>query len=193
MSSVSKTLDDDDSDIEFIGASTSISKPGTLDKKNRKSQGSSNNKKRKFQGPGKKSSDGPSDVILATWGRGDDDMEPSAKMLALLEMLKEWDVTGDKTIVYSQCKLCPFELRTTIDLRTGTSMLDLIEILFSRHGIRSLRFDGRMGREARDAVLVTFKQSGGPKVILIRYEGIYSAQICGRSYLLVSTKCGSVG
>lgn len=51
----------------------------------------------------------------------------------------------------------------------GTSMLDLIEILFSRHGIQSLRFDGKMSREARDATLVAFKKSGGPKVILIRY------------------------
>lgn len=57
----------------------------------------------------------------------------------------------------------------------GTSMLDLIEKLFSRHGIRSLRFDGKMDRAARDSTLATFKQSGGPKVILI------------------STKCGSVG
>jgi SNF2 family DNA or RNA helicase len=47
-------------------------------------------------------------------------------------------------------------------------MLDLIEILFSRHGIQSLRFDGKMDRQARDATLATFKKHGGPKVILIR-------------------------
>jgi SNF2 family DNA or RNA helicase len=47
-------------------------------------------------------------------------------------------------------------------------MLDLIEILFSRHGIQSLRFDGKMDRIARDSTLATFKKSGGPKVILIR-------------------------
>lgn len=47
-------------------------------------------------------------------------------------------------------------------------MLDLIERLFSRHGIRSLRFDGRMDRAARDSTLATFKRGGGPKVILIR-------------------------
>lgn len=51
----------------------------------------------------------------------------------------------------------------------GTSMLDLLDILFSRHGIQSLRFDGKMDRHARDTVLSTFKQQGGPKVILIRY------------------------
>ena len=47
-------------------------------------------------------------------------------------------------------------------------MLDLLETLFSRHGIRSLRFDGKMDRFERDATLSTFKQIGGPKVILIR-------------------------
>lgn len=54
-------------------------------------------------------------------------------------------------------------------------MLDLIEILFSRHGIRSLRFDGKMDRAARDTVLATFKKAGGPKVILIRLVLYYSA------------------
>jgi SNF2 family DNA or RNA helicase len=52
-------------------------------------------------------------------------------------------------------------------------MLDLIEILFSRHGIQSLRFDGKMSREARDATLATFKKPGGPKVILIRHVAGY--------------------
>ncbi|KAJ7468732.1 SNF2 family DNA-dependent ATPase [Mycena latifolia] len=101
----------------------------------------------------------PSAAVLSNWSRGDDDLEPSTKMLAMMDLLKEWDASGDKTICYSQ----------------WTSMLDLIEILFSRHGIRSLRFDGKMDRAQRDAVLATFKKAGGPKVILI------------------STKCGSVG
>ncbi|KAJ7662894.1 SNF2 family N-terminal domain-containing protein [Mycena rosella] len=103
--------------------------------------------------------DMPSAAVLSNWGRGDNDLEPSSKMLAMMDMLKQWDASGDKTICYSQ----------------WTSMLDLIEILFSRHGIRSLRFDGKMDRAQRDAVLATFKKSGGPKVILI------------------STKAGSVG
>ncbi|KAF8128525.1 P-loop containing nucleoside triphosphate hydrolase protein, partial [Mycena galopus ATCC 62051] len=103
--------------------------------------------------------DFPSDAVISNWGRGDDDLEPSTKMLAMMDLLKEWDASGDKTIVYSQ----------------WTSMLDLIEILLSRHGMRSLRFDGTMDRPQRDAVLATFKRAGGPKVILI------------------STKCGSVG
>ncbi|KAF7373229.1 SNF2 family DNA-dependent ATPase [Mycena sanguinolenta] len=101
----------------------------------------------------------PSDAVISNWGRGDDDLEPSTKMLAMMQLLKEWEATGDKVIVYSQ----------------WTSMLDLIEILFSRHGIRNLRFDGKMDRAQRDSVLATFKRAGGPKVILI------------------STKCGSVG
>ncbi|KAJ6542826.1 SNF2 family N-terminal domain-containing protein [Mycena capillaripes] len=103
--------------------------------------------------------DMPSDAVMSNWKRGDDDLEPSTKMLAMMQLLKEWESTGDKTICYSQ----------------WTSMLDLIEILFSRHGIRSLRFDGKMDRAERERVLATFKKTGGPKVILI------------------STKCGSVG
>ncbi|KAF9007048.1 SNF2 family DNA-dependent ATPase [Cyathus striatus] len=103
--------------------------------------------------------DGPSDAVLAAWGKGDDDLEPSSKMMALVGFLKEWDSTGDKTICYSQ----------------WTSMLDLIEIIFSRHGIRFLRFDGKMDRASRDRTIARFKRPGGPKVILI------------------STKCGSVG
>ncbi|KAF8890769.1 SNF2 family N-terminal domain-containing protein [Infundibulicybe gibba] len=121
----------------------------------KKSQKSSPPKGKKKQ----ENADGLSEAVLATWSKGDDDLEPSTKMLALIDYLKEWETTGDKTICYSQ----------------WTSMLDLIEILFSRHGIRSLRFDGKMDRAARDSTLATFKQAGGPKVILI------------------STKCGSVG
>jgi hypothetical protein len=47
----------------------------------------------------------PSQRTVATWrrGRGDDDMEPSAKMLALIEQLQIAENAGDKTIVYSQC------------------------------------------------------------------------------------------
>ena len=48
----------------------------------------------------------------------------------------------------------------------GTSMLDLVEKLFARHGIRSLRYDGSMDRHARECALSTFKKAGGPKVIL---------------------------
>ena len=46
---------------------------------------------------------------LATWGRGDDDLEPSTKMLRMLELLKEWHSAGDKTIIYSQC-MYPFDV-----------------------------------------------------------------------------------
>ncbi|KAG1773367.1 P-loop containing nucleoside triphosphate hydrolase protein [Suillus placidus] len=101
----------------------------------------------------------PSRALIAMWRKGDYDLEPSTKMLALIDFLKSWDASGDKIICYSQ----------------WTSMLDLIETLFSRYGIRSLRYDGSMDRISRDNTLVTFKRHDGPKVILI------------------STKCGSVG
>lgn len=47
----------------------------------------------------------PSQHTVATWRRGgdDDDMEPSAKMLSLIEQLRAAEHAGDKTIVYSQC------------------------------------------------------------------------------------------
>ncbi|KDR65835.1 hypothetical protein GALMADRAFT_131232 [Galerina marginata CBS 339.88] len=143
-----RKADDSDSDLEVLEESLSQGK-------RRKSGGGAKGKGRADKGK----DGGPSDALIATWKRGDDDLEASSKMLALINYLKEWDVTGEKTICYSQ----------------WTSMLDLIEKLFSRHGIRSLRFDGKMDRAQRDSTLATFKQSGGPKVILI------------------STKCGSVG
>lgn len=46
----------------------------------------------------------PSEALLATWRRGDDDMEPSTKMLKLMELLNDWEASGDKTICYSQCQ-----------------------------------------------------------------------------------------
>jgi hypothetical protein len=45
----------------------------------------------------------PSQHTVATWRRDDDDMEPSAKMIALVEQLRVAEDAGDKTIVYSQC------------------------------------------------------------------------------------------
>jgi SNF2 family DNA or RNA helicase len=54
-------------------------------------------------------------------------------------------------------------------------MLDLVETVLIRYGIQSLRYDGKMRTEAREATLNTFRKIGGPRVILI------------------STKCGGVG
>ena len=129
------------------------------------------------KGKGHSHNEGPSDAVFETWSRGDDNMEPSTKMNAMIDLLKEWEATGDKTIIYSQCRFLLILLKSISLIITsiGTSMLDLIEKIFSRHGIRSLRFDGKMDRASRDSTLATFKQIGGPKVILI------------------STKCGSVG
>ncbi|PPQ94269.1 hypothetical protein CVT25_004926 [Psilocybe cyanescens] len=153
--SMKRKVDDSDSDIDLLDESISQGKrhknraggssrcspsPGYLNKGKGKGRASSG-----------KIDDGPSDAVVATWRRGDEDLEPSSKMVKLIEYLKEWEYSGDKTICYSQ----------------WTSMLDLMEKLFSRHGIRSLRFDGKMNRISRDSVLAKFKQAGGPKVILI--------------------------
>ncbi|TRM63219.1 SNF2 family N-terminal domain-containing protein [Schizophyllum amplum] len=133
--------EDMDSDVDLDG----------LQPKKKKKKGSNMGKKRVGKGDNQ--------AMYERWARSDDDIEPSTKMIRLLELLKEWDASGDKTIVYSQ----------------WTSMLDLVDTVFSIHGITALRFDGRMDRQQRDAVLAAFKRTGGPKVILI------------------STKCGSVG
>ncbi len=107
-------------------------------------------------------------------------MEPSAKMLALIQQLQIAENAGDKTIVYSQCRHPPNPFnprRYVLIMRrgTGTSMLDLLETLLARYGIQNLRYDGKMRGESREAALIVFRKAGGPRVILI------------------STKCGGVG
>ncbi|KAF7297138.1 SNF2 family DNA-dependent ATPase [Mycena indigotica] len=156
-------IDSDDSDLEDLPLLASM-RPKT-ETNDEDSISVSKKVAPKGQGKGKAKADDDEDVempsaaVISNWSRGDDFLEASTKMCAMLEMLKEWDSTGDKTICYSQ----------------WTSMLNLVETVFSRNGIRSLRFDGKMNREQRESVLVQFKQRTGPKVILI------------------STKCGSVG
>ena len=59
----------------------------------------------------------PSEQTVATWRRGDDDMEPSAKMLALIEQLRIAENAGDKTIVYSQCVSLPHLLSSSAILK----------------------------------------------------------------------------
>ena len=116
---------------------------------------------------------------MATWRRGDDDLEPSAKMLAMIEQLQIAENAGDKTIVYSQCMTLTLSPRSKMTngcgRKTGTSMLDLLETMLARCGIRNLRYDGKMRSETREAALVAFRKTGGPRVILI------------------SIKCGGVG
>lgn len=115
---------------------------------------------------------GISEETLNVWRRGDDNMEPSTKMNQLIDYIREWDSSGDKLICYSQCKGSLDALSETIlntQLSAGTSMLDLVErLLASRHGLRCLKFDGRMNREQRDTTLAQFKKRDGPRIILIR-------------------------
>ncbi|KAI0669018.1 SNF2 family N-terminal domain-containing protein [Trametes maxima] len=101
----------------------------------------------------------PSEFLVQTWKKGGSNVESSAKMVQMIRYLKEWGSSGDKTIVFSQ----------------WTSMLDLCEEIFARNGIRNLRYDGSMNRDAREYTLNQFRGSGGPRVIL------------------VSIKCGGVG
>lgn len=107
--------------------------------------------------------------LVEIWKRANADLEPSTKMVALLRLLKSWDATGDKTICFSQCQSEPLNRRETADANgLGTSVLDLVETLFARHGIQNLRYDGKMDKGSREIALATFKKPGGPKVLLLR-------------------------
>ncbi|KAJ3510415.1 hypothetical protein NMY22_g15987 [Coprinellus aureogranulatus] len=173
-----KASKDEDSDVEYLGMSPSKRKasgkrkaigsgdessgvevvavtPSRRKKKARATPDSDEEEEEVKKPTGQE----PSDAVLATWRRGDDDMEPSTKMLELVKYLREWDESGDKVICYSQ----------------WTSMLDLLDIVLAREGVRTLRFDGKMDRLERDRAIATFKKAGGPKIMLI------------------STKAGSVG
>jgi hypothetical protein len=92
-----------ESDIDILDGTTSPSKRTRESSPMPPGKG----KERASFGDGRSSD--PSDAVLATWRRGDDDVEPSTKMLALIEYLKEWESTGDKTICYSQCKHPSFQ------------------------------------------------------------------------------------
>ena len=72
-------------------------------------------------------------------------------------------------------------------------MLNLCEEIFARHGIRSLRYDGQMSREAREYTLAQFREPGGPKVILVRYVNLRHCLSSPAPSFSCSIKCGGVG
>ena len=59
--------------------------------------------KAKGPAPAARREPGMSAEMVDHWRRGDDNMESSTKMVALIEYLQKWDASGDKTIVFSQC------------------------------------------------------------------------------------------
>ncbi|KAF9784773.1 SNF2 family N-terminal domain-containing protein [Thelephora terrestris] len=113
------------------------------------SPASKNKGKEKAKDEGKKEELDPR--LVEIWKRANASLEPSAKMVKLLALLKSWDATGDKTICFSQ----------------WTSVLDLIEMLFARNGIQNIRYDGKMDRGSREIAIATFKKPSGPKVMLL--------------------------
>jgi hypothetical protein len=88
---------DDGSDVEVVAVTPSRRRKKARDSLPNEDDESSDEDK-------EKSVKNPSESVIATWSRGDDDMEPSAKMKALVGFLKEWDASGDKVICYSQCE-----------------------------------------------------------------------------------------
>lgn len=132
--------------------------------------------------------------LVEIWKRVNADLEPSRKMVALLELLKSWDATGDKTIIFSQCQFKSPHHREMADITSvGTSVLDLVETLFTRKGIRNVRYDGRMNRGSREIAVATFKKPDGPKVMLLRCACTCTLGQCDCADVALSTKCGSVG
>ncbi|KAG6868140.1 hypothetical protein C0993_007214, partial [Termitomyces sp. T159_Od127] len=93
-------------DTKMSSTSDSEIEIDPIDKKTpRDASVSPNGKEKRKSTPKKRERDGKGgqlDAVIATWSRGDDGLEPSAKMIALIDLLQEWDATGDKTIVYSQ-------------------------------------------------------------------------------------------
>jgi hypothetical protein len=107
------TMDDasdhlDDSDVEFGRGYAARSSKNTKHKDNGKRKATMNTIDEKSNPKGKEKvkleePGAPSGALIAIWRRGDYDLEPSAKMLALIDYLQTWDASGDKTICYSQC------------------------------------------------------------------------------------------
>ncbi|KZV96448.1 hypothetical protein EXIGLDRAFT_733361 [Exidia glandulosa HHB12029] len=121
------------------------------------------NAKRNAKGKGKAKTAEVNGIDLAELDLGSK-FKPSTKMTKMLEFLKEYqnnptDGRVEKTILYSQ----------------WTSMIDLIEILLKREGLKSVRYDGKMTRGARDKAIAAFKSDSGPNIMII------------------SLKCGGVG
>jgi len=88
---------DEDDDIEVVKVISSPRKKVNGKAPVMEEKGKSDTKRMR-------SGDGPSAAVIKTWRRGDDEMEPSAKMVELVGLLKEGEAAGDKTIVYSQCE-----------------------------------------------------------------------------------------
>ena len=83
----------------------------------------------------------PSEATFAAWSRGDDDMEASVKMSRMLEYLKEWDTVGDKTIIYSQCRLFEILISFTVNHSLMKGLQCLISSRDSFHVMASGAFD----------------------------------------------------
>jgi hypothetical protein len=67
----------------------------------KKGNGVARSPRKRKAGDDKDEVDMPSDAVITNWGRGDDALEASTKMLAMMNLLKDWEVTGDKTICSS--------------------------------------------------------------------------------------------
>jgi hypothetical protein len=80
-----------------------ISKPLSHSKRTKGKSGASSSAGKKKKAA--TAQQGPSKESVAVWRKSGQDLEASTKMLGMVELIKEWGATGDRTIVYSQCEL----------------------------------------------------------------------------------------
>ena len=108
----------EDDDVDMDHSSSSLDFDSDSDDKRGKAQVEA--KKHERDGSGMLAA--PDMSAFAVWKQGDSDIKASAKTLKMIEYLKEWESTGDKTIVFSQCKRTLFSslprcLRILMQLR----------------------------------------------------------------------------
>lgn len=86
----SEESDDDDDDEPFS--------KGKAGKGKGKGKAAAKGKNEDEAAPGQ-----PNEHLLNTWKQGGSTVESSAKMLQMIAYLQEWESSGDKIIVFSQC------------------------------------------------------------------------------------------
>jgi hypothetical protein len=155
-----------DSDIELVGITQSPAQAKFNDRTKESSLSPRAIGKRPWnQGNKDSGRDGPSEAVLATWKRGDEDLEPSAKMLALVGLLKEWDSCGDKTICYSQCKRHPLAFYTSGYMLMGYRDIDAWSdrdfVFKTRDSEFEIRWKDEQGGEGCDIGYI--QEAWGPK------------------------------
>lgn len=120
-----KADSDDDMDSDSGSDSDSDSdapKKGRGKRRDRVNSAKPANKQRAKSRDNSEEPPAPDANLYKTWKQGGSNVESSAKMMQMVKYLKEWESTGDKTIVFSQCK-CVGPSASALSCRVGVEML----------------------------------------------------------------------